>query len=218
MGSDQPATGSTALVERFPPTSGRVSGALSGGLMLLGAVAVALFGESLGAAALAVGLMLGAFANYVALVRPTMHAYEDHLRLRNMLTDTEVPWHLVDGVVVRQTTRIYVDDEVHHAIGVGRSARAVIRSDHQAQMDRSPGVLGLERLSGMSEEATEAAGSERARYPDYVETRLADLVKKQTPTSRGRGAVRQRWALPETLLLGVLSAAFAVLAVLAWLV
>lgn len=184
--------------------------------MLAGAVWAAARGDSTGAAALSAGLALGAFVNYVALVRPSMRAYEDHLLVRNMLSDTEVPWHLVDGVAVRQTTRIHVDGDVLHAVGIGRSARSV-RAEHRGAGDRSPGVLGVERLLGMSTEAVEAAGSRPTGYPDYVQTRLADLVTQLGPASVGRTAVRHRWAVPETAALVVLTVLFALLAVLAWL-
>ena len=209
-------TRSAGPVERFHPTVGRVLGVVGAVALSLGALLTAFAGSTWAAAAAVAGMAWGALVVYVALIRPTVHAYDDHLLLRNMLRDTEVPWHLVDDVAVRQTTQVYVDDEVHHGIGVGRSARQMVRSVHRERFDRSGGFLGLGGVRDLSDRPTlEHAASTAMSYPDYVEIRLLELAKERGPGSTGRHRVERHWVPVETAGLAVLGVIFVLLVVIA---
>ena len=127
-------------VERFHATSGTWLGWTGVGCLLGCAVLVLWSSTSLGSVAAAIGLCWGALVVWLALLRPTLRAHPDHLLLRNILRDTEVPWHLVDDVAVRHTLRVYVDEEVHHGVAVSRSTRQMLR---QGRPDSPRSVLNV---------------------------------------------------------------------------
>jgi hypothetical protein len=192
-------------VERFRPSSG----------YWLGWVGVACFGllaaeslarsRSLAAVALAAALLWGAVAMWIGLVRPRVEAHADHLLLRNAFRDAAVPWHLVDGIVVRLTLKVYVGDHVHHASSISRTARSIVRGGTPR------GRSGL-----MSQLVPAAADVDLpavvADYPGYVETRLRDLASQRSSASTGRERVTTAWATAPVTAFAVLGLVAAVLA------
>ena len=203
---------SGVLVERFSPTVGRWMGVFGVSGLLLAALLTVWLGQSAAAVVACVVLLWGALVVHIALVRPTVHAYDDHLLLRNMLRDVEVPWHLIDDVAVRQTTQVYVGAQVHHGIAIGRSVRQMVKEHHRERLDSSGGLLGMGRLAALADQRTlEHSASTAASYPTYVETRLAELAGQQTVASRDRERVLRRWALLEAGALAVATAAMLVL-------
>ncbi len=212
--ADQPAD--ALPVERFHPTSGVWLG-WAGIAFLLGSAVVVLWSStSVVSVATAIGLCWGALVVWLTLVRPTLRAHADHLLLRNILRDTEVPWHLVDDVVVRHTLRVYVDDEVHHGVALSRSTRQMLR---QGQPNAPRGLLNIIGSRSMEEHAQSPtlSGTYQSSmdYPDFVEIRLMELASKRAEASRQRDAVTQRWATIVTatfVLLTLLTLAMIVLA------
>ncbi len=134
---------------------------------------------------LAVPVALALFC-WVALVRPTVHAYDDHLLLRNLLRDIEVPWHLIDSVRVSQTLRVEADDRVWHGVAISRSARTELRAQRSA---RQPG--------GAVKSTSQVYAPE---YTDFIVDRIRHLASEHAEVSRRRPHVLRRWAVVEVAL------------------
>lgn len=201
-------------VERFRPSSGYWMG--WAGVVGFGALAVETLVGSGSAATLATaaGLCWAAMAMWIGLVRPGVRAYGEHLLLRNWFRDTEVPWHLVDGVVVRHTLRVHVGDEVHHGAAISRSARSM-RSGG-ARRSSSGGGGGLFGVAGMVDAVAPQPPEHTHPAQDhagYVETRLRDLAGQRADASRSRPRVVTRWAVAETTAFVLLTVGTAVLVV-----
>lgn len=177
------ASPSPPVLERFPPTSGRWLGVATLALLAVVAGFVLADGQITARLGLLVGLAAVALVSWVVLVRPTVHAREDHLLLRNLVRDTEVPWHLVEHVRASQTLRVTVGDRVHHGVAVGRSARADVR----AQRNRS------------GQQPSESPHPS-PDYLDYVVDRITRLASEQAAASADRPSVTHRWARVELLL------------------
>ena len=186
------AASSSRVLERFAPSGLRVLG--QAGLAALGVwIGVTLAGGDVGES-LDMLVILAALAlfSWVALVRPTVHAYEDHLLLRNLLRDIEVPWHLVDSVWVSQTLRVEADDRMWHGVAISRSARTELRS---------------QRSGGGGGEATAASQVYAPEYTDHIADRIRHLASEHAEVSRRRPHVTRRWARAELALIGLLAAA-----------
>ncbi len=177
------------------------------GTVGLGVLAVvrALEDPSLGTAVGALGLAWGALVLYLGLVRPQVVAYPDHLLLRGSFRDSELPWHLIDGVAVRQSLRVHTDGRVLQSAAVSgglRSGRRAVGRD----------ALGLQdRVQGLVPGGVEAG---RRVHPAVdVETRLRDLASARSDASQHRSGVTQRWAVVETVVFAALTAAATTLVV-----
>ncbi len=198
--ADAPAP-SQDLVEDFRPTSGYWLGwAGVVGFGVLAAVSLA-GSRSLPAVATAAGFAWAALLMWVGLVRPRVVAHGDYLLLRNEFRDTLVPWHLIDGIVVRHTLRVYVDDKVVHGAAVSRSLRA-IRAGGRAP-PRGGGLLSLGAERMVADLVPNAPPEQLPQmtddYPGYVETRLRELASERAEGSQSLPAVTTRWALVETV-------------------
>lgn len=185
-------------VEHFRPTSGSRVGWV--GIVLLLALAVqSLSGGSLSAVAAAAGLGWCALGLWIGLVRPRVLAYGDHLLLRNELRDAVIPWHLVDGIVVRQTLRVHAGDDVCQCAAISRGARGRPRVRRATSTWAGPmfGVEGM--VKGLGSTSTADPGVQiTADYPDYVETRLRELTSQRVRASSSRPEVTTRWAAVPT--------------------
>jgi hypothetical protein len=163
--------------------------------------AVSLTGpRSLPTLATAAGFAWLALLMWIGLVRPRVLAYGDHLLLRNELRDTIVPWHLIDGIVVRHTLRVHVDDKIVQGAAVSRSLRSM-RSGGRPQ-SRGGGLLtfGAERMVSdlVPEAPPEQAPQPTDDYPGYVENRLRELAGERAQDSQSLPAVTTHWARLET--------------------
>ncbi len=215
---DMESARESGLIERFSPTGGRWFG-IAGIVVaaaLLGLI-VADSGAGATAAAVAAGLVWFAVGMYVALVRPTMHAYTDHLLVRNLVSDTHVPWHLITDAEVRQTLRVYTRDKVVHAVAIGRTARQQMRLNARS----TGGGAGTGAMFGMSrieKHATEGGPNAEygsVEYVDFVTQRVLTLAKQQQQESRHMAGIRRRWAYLEIAALVLLAIVFVVLVVVA---
>jgi len=183
-------------VVRYRSTVARTAGVLYAMILALIALPVALTADGPVAATSYAVLVLGLLGIYAVLLRPAVVAAGDHLLLRNMLSDIEVPWHLVEDLNVRQhTTKVMVGAASYYGTGPGsrflgvglreRGREPVLRSD--------PGVPA---------------------HP--MENRLLDLAHERADRSRtdpSRQQVVQRRSLPLTVAFAALTVAFAVLVV-----
>lgn len=190
------------LVERFKPTVGRWWGIVGLAMVAFVVAAVVSSGTDPATLAVATGAAFIGWATYAALVRPTIHAYDDHLLLRNALSDLRLPWGLITDVDVKQTTCVYTGAERHHGIAIGKSARYLIRGENRAR--------SLSMTKSQEEFASKPTltGSDVTgmHYADYVVIRIDSLRKEQQSRSGGRTAVEKQWAWP-TVGVGVAIAA-----------
>jgi hypothetical protein len=197
-------------VERFRATSGRLVGSVSLAAVaaLLGYAAVGM--QSTTDLRLATGLVFLGVLVWVTQLRPRATAYSDVLHLQNSLRDATVPLVAVDGVTVRRTLNVWVGDRRYVCIGIGTPLRQMV-----GVRSRGPSsLLGWDRLEAYTEEATPPLPDQSATsYPDYVETRIADLAED----ARRRAALRpgttappprETWAWPEVVALAGTAVAF----------
>lgn len=178
------------VIERFSPSAGRWMGVATLALLVVVAGFVIATGRLGDQPGLLIGLATAALLCWVALVRPAVQARGDHLLLRNLVRDTEVPWHLVDQVRIAQTLRVQAGDKVHHGVAVGRSARSDMRAQREGRRHSTP---------------------TSPQYTDYVVDRITLLAEQQSAASEGRG-VCHRWAWVELALGLVLTIAIVALA------
>lgn len=199
-------------MEAFRPTSGYWLG--WAGVVLFAAVAAEVLARSRSGSSLAAASALawGALVMWIGLVRPRVLAQADHVLLRNAFRDTAVPWHLVDGILVRLTLRVYVGDEIHQAASISRGARPAVGGSTRR---RGQGLLGVLAPTAATDPDAEVAppGSD---YAGYVETRLRDLASERRAASAGRDQVTTSWALGPTIAFTALSLLTVVLLVASW--
>jgi hypothetical protein len=192
-------------VERFKATSGQVTGVA--GLVIAAATVlyVAAAVHTLAGLRIALAAVVFGTVVWISQLRPRATAYVDTLVLHNMLRDTAIPLRLVDDAIVRQTLQVWVGDERHVCIGIGRSVRALTGHKPKARF------LGQSKLEDLAEKADIPHPEQTAMpYATFVETRLADLAgyaRKEPAGADGR-AVRRAWAWPELTVLVVSSVAF----------
>lgn len=184
------------LVERFKPTIGRWWGLI--GLVMIAFVVYAVVASGTDPASLAValGACLIGWATFAALVRPTVHAYEDHLLLRNALTDLRVPWRKITDVHVKQTLCVYTGAEKHHGIAIGKSARYLMRGEKRARSL----TMSKAQEDFASRPTMEGSDVTGMHYADYVVVRIDSLSKQQK--KQGLDDVQRTWSLT-TLAVGV---------------
>lgn len=172
-------------------------------------IAVVSSGSDPATLAVALGACLIGWATYAALVRPTVHAYEDHLLLRNALTDVRLPWRKITDVDVKQTLCIYTGIDKHLGIAIGKSARYLLRGQKRAQsltVSKAQDDFG----SRPTMEGSDVTGM---HYADYVVVRIDALSKQQK--KEGLDDVERTWAWP-TVAVGVaIGAVFIVMVVAA---
>lgn len=200
-----------SLVERFKPTIGRWWGLLGLVMMTFVVVAILTSGSDPATLAVAAGAALIGWATYAALVRPTIHAYDDHLLLRNALSDLRLPWREITDVDIKQTTRVYTGAERHHGVAIGKSARFLLRGEKRARSL----TMSKQQEDFASTPTLEGSDVTGMHYADYVAIRIESLRRDQRSKRDGLSAIEKQWAWPTVgagLLLGVV---FVVLIVLA---
>lgn len=198
----------TDHVERFAPTSGRVSGVI-GLLVAVGVLALPLVLDDSGIAPW--GMTLAGFVgavSWAALLRPSMAIRGDALEMRNMFDTIRLPLRMIDEVAVRQVTAILVGEKRYTCAAVGRSRGAIRRDASKpppAGGERpgdgigrlSFGVMGLG--SAMTQPATGGGrGPQAMSYGFYVQEQIKRAVDdaRRVPAS-DPGHVERRRAWPE---------------------
>ena len=184
-------------VVRYRSTVARTAGVLYAFVLALIAVPVALTANGPVAATAYAVLALGVLGIYVMFLRPAVVAKADHLLLRGKLTDTELPWHLVEHVSVHQhTTKVMVGPNSYYGTGPGSR------------------FLGV----GLGERGREPVLRSDPSQPVHpMQNRLRDLSDERAERSRtdaARQRVVRRRSLPLTVAFAALAGTFVVLAVL----
>jgi hypothetical protein len=95
------------------------------GLALAAALLVLTFveGTGLGNWALASAVVLFGAVIAVVYIRPGLVLHEDHLLVRNALSDVVIPWPAIETIGVRHVMEVDVGDRVVRALAFGRTLR-----------------------------------------------------------------------------------------------
>jgi hypothetical protein len=189
---------SDQAVEKFRPTSGRITGAL--GLLLVAAVvAIGLLDRDQGfspvvvCAALVVGVVI-----WATMLRPRLWATDSTLVMRNAFSTVTVPLAAIEQVAVRQVCAVRVGEQRYVCPAVGKSWRQALRSDRRLRHNESredkpePGTMPYagfveDRIHQLAEEARTRAG-------------VGLLSDEQLALAAD---VRREWAWPEIVALGL---------------
>lgn len=127
------------VIETFTPLSGRVLGYLAVGAGLLLALA-SVSDPIANQGAILVGVILSLIA-WVVLIRPLVVAHTNGVVLRNMVSDTFIPWSSIEKALVLQTLRVVTPTKVYHGLGVSRSARSIVKESRPGHA--TPGFFGM---------------------------------------------------------------------------
>ena len=170
----------TAPVERFHATNGRVSGylGLGVGVIVLGLALSA--GASGSAPGIAIVALLGLLLVWVVMLRAALWVTREVLVLRGLYRTDHVPLASIDRVEVAQVTTVTAAGVRYQSPVVGYSARQTVRQRNAA------------RKSGSTPTATDA-------YQVFVEERITSLAgnARDQLGSTPAGAPRRSWAWPE---------------------
>ena len=184
------------VVEKFHPTSGRITGGLA--LALVAAVlAIGLVDREQGFppavmwAALCVGVLV-----WGAMLRPLVWVTTSDVVMRNMFSTVWVPLVAIEQIAVRQVVALRAGDKRYVSPAVGKSWRQTLKSSKEPKPGAAQSYPAFveERLHHFAEEARARAGV----------TLLSD---EQLALAAG---VRRSWAWAEIAALAVTSVGFVV--------
>ncbi len=168
------------VVERFPATSGRFTGAMMVALSALLVVAgVVYLDDGFPAWVVAAGLLLGVLA-WAAMLRPALWATEEHLVMRNLAETVHIRLAAVEEMAVRQVLAVRAGDRRYVSTVVGRTWRKALTTR------RSPG-------------AGEEGPREGMPYADWAEHRLHELVDRARKDAGVRAGSQEQLALPDAV-------------------
>jgi hypothetical protein len=194
-----------AVVQRFRPTSGLITGVL--GLLTAAAVLVAAAvgfntGTPLGVAIVA---LLGAVVVWAAMLRPVLWVTGRDLVMRGMFHTDRIPLAAIEKVVVTQVLAVWAGGQRYVSPAVGYTVRQTVRAKMKGR--------------GVTDQAERVTDT----HQEYVQSRIDHLaleaaqragVRRRSPEQQALAAdVRRTWAWPE-----IVAAAVLVLAFLVWLV
>lgn len=194
-----------AVVQRFRPTSGLLTGVLG----LITAAVVLVFvvvdfdeGAPLGIAIIAV---LGAVIVYAAMLRPVLWVTGSDLVMRGMFRTDRIPLAAIEKVVVTQVLAVWAGGHRYVSPAIGYTVRQTVRA----------------RMKGRG--VTDQGERVTDTHQEYVQARIDHLaleaaqragVRRRSPEQQALAAgVRRTWAWPEIAVAAALVVAFVV-----WLV
>jgi len=167
------------VVERFHPTSGRISGWLTVvSCAALVVVGVAYLDDGFPAWVAAAGLLVGVLA-WAAMLRPALWVTEEHLVMRNLAETVHIRLAAIEEMAVRQVLAVRAADRRFVSTVVGRSWRKAMRSRSSHGPDKGP-------RDGMP-------------YPDWAEHRLHELVEGARDGAGVRPGSQEQLALPDAV-------------------
>ncbi len=173
-----------AVVERFQPTSGRVTGWMTVVLATVLVVAgLAYVDDGFPLWVAAVGLLVGILA-WAVMIRPALWATHEHLVMQNLAETVHIRLAAVEEMAVRQVLAVRADDRRFVSTVVGRTWRKALTSRH--------------RPGGLADTAA-LAPTEGMHYADFVENRLYDLVDKARTREGLRAGSQEQLALPDAV-------------------
>jgi hypothetical protein len=189
-----------AVVERFHPTSGQVTGWLTLALAVAVAVGGVLYrDEGFPLWVVGAALLVGVLA-WAAMLRPALWVTSDHLVMRNLAETVHIRLAAVEELAVRQVLAVRAADRRWVSTVVGRTWRGALQSRHGS--------------------ADEAEPREGMPYADFVENRIYELVDDARTAAGVRAGSQEQLALPDAvrrerawLPIGLIAAAAVVLVV-----
>ncbi len=191
MSSTESDDDGRGVVERFQPTSGRVSGIVGlvvGGAILLLGVHGMTQGDYRVPVLVVLATLLGLVLVWAALLRPALWATEHDLVMRNMFHTDHIPLAAIEKVVVTQVLAVSAGDRRLVSPVVGFSARQNVRERFRA------GGLEHQQLDAMAGRAERRRSGQHQRLVEQRITQLADDARlRRDDTSAG---VRREWAWP----------------------
>ena len=205
------STQQSSGVERFRPTSGRVSGIV----LLVAAVLVALLAlvqpdhviAEVGAAALFLGVLA-----WAVTLRPRISLVGDRLELRGAVDTVRIPLAGIEELAVRQVLAVRAGDKRYVSTALGRSRRQLMKV--------KAGAVGLTSSDPDSDPHSRVAAP---NYAEFVEERIRkrmDDEREAAGLRRGSddqialgSRVERTWAWPEIAGLVVSALLFVVLVV-----
>ena len=172
-------------VEKFRPTSGRVTGIIA----LLLAIAVAGIGvvdRGRGfPSPVVAGAVLGGVLAWASMLRPALWLTSTDLVMRNMLETVHLPLAAIEEMAVRQVLAVSAGDRRYVSTALGRSWRKTLTSSAPggAAPDGTRPVTDLpyvdfveQRLRQRVDDARDAAGVRRGSEEQLA---LADGVRRE---------------------------------------
>lgn len=194
------ATVADEVVEKFRPTSGRITGVIAL-LIVLGVVLVGVLDRDQGFPPEVVwGALFGGSLVWAAMLRPRLWVTTSDLVMRNMVSTVQIPLAAIEQIVVRQVVAVRAGEERFVSPAVGKSWRQTLRSDRgkkPAATQSYPAFVD-DRLHQLAEDARAQAG-------------VALMSDEQVALAAG---VRRHWAWPEIALIAGTFVGFAVVLVL----
>lgn len=177
------------VVEKFRPTSGRITGVIALA-MVLAIAGIGVLDREQGFppvvvwAALCVGVLV-----WSAMLRPRLWVTTSDVVLRNMFSTTWVPLAAVEQVVVRQVVALRAGEKRYVSPAVGKSWRQTLKSGKAPKPGATQSYPAFveERLHQLAEDARAKAG-------------VKLLSDEQLALAAG---VRRSWAWPELAALAV---------------
>jgi hypothetical protein len=168
-----------AVVERFQPTSGRLSGWSAVALSATLVVAAVVYRDQgfppwVGAAAL-----LGGVLAWASMLRPALWATEEHLVMRNLGETVRIRLAAVEEMAVRQVLAVRAGDRRLVSTVLGRTWRKTVTS----------------RRDPAAEEGTR----EGMNYADWAEQRLRELVDAARERAGVTAGSEEQRALPDAV-------------------
>lgn len=168
-----------AVVERFQPTSGRLSGWSAVALSATLVVAAVVYRDQgfpvwVGAAALLVGVLA-----WASMLRPALWATEEHLVMRNLGETVHIRLAAVEEMAVRQVLAVRAGDRRLVSTVLGRTWRKTVTS----------------RRDPSAEEGTR----EGMHYADWAEQRLRELVDVARERAGVTAGSEEQRALPDAV-------------------
>jgi hypothetical protein len=194
--NDEERTVGDDVVEKFRPTSGRITGLLALA-MVTAIVLVGLLDQEQGFppsvvwAALVVGVVV-----WCAMLRPRLWVTSSDVVMRNMFSTVWVPLVAIEQIIVRQVVAMRAGDKRYVSPAVGKSWRQTLKSSKEPKPGATQSYPAFveDRLHQLAEEARARAGV----------TLMSD---EQLAAAAG---VRRSWAWPEIAALAVTLVGFVV--------
>lgn len=191
-----------AVVERFRPTSGRLSGLVGVGTAVV-VLALAIAGGSGTAVGIAIAAALGGVLAWAALLRPALWATRRDLVMRGMFHSDRIPLAAIDRVRVSQVLTVVAGDRRLISPVVGYTLRQTVKTRARSGGIEQPNLGGLEPAPVRADGARAVAGEHQA----FVESRIEHLaqtardlagIRSGSPEQRALADdVRRTWAWPE---------------------
>ncbi len=199
---DRSARGS--LIRRLPyPTSRYLT---LGVLALLAALGVyAAFAGGSEAVFLVVVVVVVELVCWVALLRPSIAAYDNGLQLTNMVRDVFIPWEHIENVRALSTFQVVTEERRFSCVGVVTSTRAQLKQS-KAYGERptvAKMMLGT-KLAGMVDGPPEQDTASRtltAHIEDLVRGYVHDGQRRWKKAGSPDRPIVQQWALLPVLAL-----------------